>query len=945
MDNKHDNDISADDLLAKLKANMAKTEESQDKFDTDADKKKKYRFRRTEKNISAVTENEILREMPEKNTTGFISPIPKSDIADLDIDALMKKYLPEDEYEKLSRKNTPVNWEQEEELVRTLTSIDTVRISQTEESNDENSVNQLAASEENGDKYDYDNKYSDDEAYTAPDRELFSALSDGGRVCDIPEDIDSGDGSDTRAVPLRQAVSQENTFFSDEIQEIRVSEINSDASEAVKADSDKTAEISVPEKSDIERNEAVPQNSDTIVFDLDNVSVNTIAEENNLLGNEDDKNTSLEKENKDIPTDSADLTEGVPETASESDFDETDANLMIAFGMDDELEKAMGKENADKLRSDMENLYPDDQTKKKKVREDRKTPIKEFISPVEAKEIFESYKTEFGKNALSLFGIIAIVIILFFYENITILGGHLPDALNPEYYPIVYIMTGLQFLFLGFAIAFQSLVKGIRGLIDRKPIPESFLPLILLVSVAYSIAVCFFEPGAVPVSFYFPSSICLLLSVLNERMDLRREIMTFNIVSSKRTKFALEKLELNDAELEAKAFDEFLPKQPAVFKINKTAFIDGYFHRTKAYPSIKLILKAFIPVSAAIVVASFIMGFIFMKSWQDSAMFAYTAFFFSLPATVFIAFGLPAFRASKLAFADNSAFVGEAALDEYTSAGSISFDDREVFPTSGVKLKSVKVFGSGRIDTVIYNVASIYSLLGGPLSDVLNVATADLGRSDNTEILSIDNEGVEAVVDGRHLYAGKADYLRKNGYIPVSDPDDEEIVEDGEISIMFLVCDDEVVAKLYVKYRIDPGFETTLKRLYKSGICVGVKTVDPNINDEMLSTKIKLSKYPVRVLKYSDISESRRGSDRTDSGIVSKKSAKALLRIFTLCDKIKHVTKANIAVNIITMVSGLAICAVVAALGNVAGVSSLYVALFQLFWIIPVYLMSKFMLL
>lgn len=113
----------------------------------------------------------------------------------------------------------------------------------------------------------------------------------------------------------------------------------------------------------------------------------------------------------------------------------------------------------------------------------------------------------------------------------------------------------------------------------------------------------------------------------------------------------------------------------------------------------------------------------------------------------------------------------------------------------------------------------------------------------------------------------------------------------------------------------------------------------------MLSTKIKLSKYPVRVLKYSDISESRRGSDRTDSGIVSKKSAKALLRIFTLCDKIKHVTKANIAVNIITMVSGLAICAVVAALGNVAGVSSLYVALFQLFWIIPVYLMSKFMLL
>ena len=113
----------------------------------------------------------------------------------------------------------------------------------------------------------------------------------------------------------------------------------------------------------------------------------------------------------------------------------------------------------------------------------------------------------------------------------------------------------------------------------------------------------------------------------------------------------------------------------------------------------------------------------------------------------------------------------------------------------------------------------------------------------------------------------------------------------------------------------------------------------------MLSTKIKLAKYPVRVLKYSDISGSRRGSDRTDSGIVSKKSAKALLSVFTLCDRIKHVTKTNIAVDIITMITGLAVCISTAVIGSVVSVPSLYVALFQLFWLLPVYLMSKFMLL
>lgn len=899
MADKYNNDISADELLAKLKANM------EDSGTKSGDGKKRYRFRKTEKTASPVTEEEIKREMPESDT-GFVSPVPKSEIADLDIDALMKKYLPQDEYEKFSGKS--ISGMKEDEFVDSLSSA----------AEDENPVPDGSG------------------AYAAPDTELFSTLSEGGKVCDIPGEGDTAEmpGSTGDTAEVSDSAGAGDTVMFD------TESGNESAPEAAEGQSAPSA----PEKT----------GNETVVFSLNDVpeqpapSELPAPEEENvpeLPENEAGESGEIIGNPENLPGEAIAAASEENGAADPDGFDETDANLMIAFGMEDELEKAMGKENADRLRSDMEKSIPEDQIKKKKVREEKPGELREFITPAEAKGIFENYKTAFGKNALSLFAMAAVVIVLFFYENIITLGGHLPDALNPVYYPVVNVMVGLQFLFIGAGIAYRSLIKGIRGLIDRKPVPESFIPLILLVSVIFAVCVCFFSPDVTPVTFNFPASLCLFFAVLNERMDLRREIMSFNIISSKRTKFALEKLELGDAELETKAFDKFLPKQPAVFKINKTGFIDGYFRRTKAYPSTKLVLKAFIPASAAIAAASLVMGAILLRDWQSAVMLAYTAFFFSLPATVFIAFGLPAFRASKLAFAENSAFVGESALDEYTTAGSISFDDREVFPTAGVKLRSVKVFGSGRIDTVIYNVASIYSVLGGPLSDVLNVATADLGRSEDTEILSVDNEGVEALVDGKHLYAGKADYLRKNGYVPVSDPDDEEIVSGGEISIMYLVCDDEVIAKLYIRYRIDPGFEVTVKRLYKSGICVGIKTVDPNINDEMLSTKIKLAKYPVRVLKYSDISGSRHGSDRTDSGIVSKKSAKALLSVFTLCDRIKHVTKTNIAVDIITMITGLAVCIATAVIGSVVSVPSLYVALFQLFWLIPVYLMSKFMLL
>ncbi len=961
MDNRHDTDISADDLIAKLKANIGQTDDRQGDPAQEADRKKRYKFRRSDKSASAVTEDDILREMPEKSGSGFVSPVPKSEIEGLDIDELMKKYLPEKEYERLSKKKEPADRKGEEEFVRTLTSPERVA-----EDREESAASDGQSPSET-ERYVYKEGSED---YTAPDEALFTTLSDGGKVCDIPGEDDqsaetitrepvragSGEAGQTHvfsAPTLRQHGGEERGPATDDGAAAPSARVNdgvttdSPEHEMVRAEADE--ELPSGENADLTR--VMPP-----VGGGSEASEKTIV----LPAVTDGEGSALRDAEENAPPAADDREDGAPEkngdgempavgaAAAEEDspaFDETDANLMIAFGMDDELEKAMGKENADKLRSDIENLYPDEPAKPKKQREERKRPVREYISPVETKEIMENYKTAFGKNALALFATAAVVMILFFYENIPALGGTLPDAVNPAYYPAVNVLVGLQLLFLGFAVNFRSLVRGVEGLLDRKPVPESFLPLILLVHILYSVAVCFFEAGTVPLSFAFPSSVCLLLTALNERMNLRREIMTFNIISSKRTKFALEKLELDDAELESKAFDEFLPKQPSVFKINKTAFIDGYFRRTGQYPTIKYVLKAFLPVSAAVIVAAFTFGLLFLKDWQSAVMLSYTAFFFTLPGTVFITFGLPAFRAAKLAFADHSAFVGEAALDEYTSAGSISFDDREVFPTGGVKLRSVKVFGSGRIDMVIYHVASVYSLLGGPLSDVLHVATADLGVSEDVEILAIENEGVEAVVDGRHLYLGKADFLRKKGYVPVSDPDDEDIAESGEISMMFLVCDDEVVAKLYLRYRIDPGFEVTLKRLYKSGICVGIKTVDPNINDEMLGTKIKLTKYPVRVLKYSDVSESRRGSDRTDSGIVSKKSAKALLRIFTLCDKIKHVTKANIAVNIITMITGCIICGAVAILGNPAGVTSLYMALFQLFWIIPLYLMSKFMLL
>lgn len=1035
---KHPSDLSANDLLARLKANMEAEETAVAAEDND--RKKKYKFRRSERPLADMTEEEIRAEMPQPQDGGFVSPVPKSDIEDLDLDALMKKYLPEEDYERMTSAKT-VTTDEEEAFVRTLSSIEMV-----EEPSAEDELTPVSQEDE----------------LTAPDSELYDRLSEGGKVCDVPGMEDHDEMSDTRQAPLRPMSEADRTLAFGTMNDeeggfISVRELLAAETVPLSAPiSDQATESSETEERTPRFADEAPTSTVSFVDDAPTsempLRMRSLADEVIALADEAESEEDLdgtvifdhaservseeeseptpvdetavfapfadvdaldtvelpawiEEETRDLPplpelstepaleeeatTDEwveeeplvteiaeeepiASVTEeaSVLETPTEEpsfeevfeggavvpvdedeepvrgdqDFDETDANLMLAFGMDEELEAAIGKESADKLRSEMDHLMADEEEKVEKIRPiPEPEPVKEFVSPAETKDILDAYKNEYGKSALRMFGVIAVALILFFYENIGLFGGKLIDALNPAYYPVVHIMVGLQVLLIGFAVLYRSVIDGVKGLWNRRPTAESYLPLLLVVAILYSVCACFFPAGASIVSFHFPIALCLLFEVIGERLNLRREIMAFRVVSSKRTKFALEKLDIDDAELETKAFDRFLPKQPDIFRINKTAFVDGYFARTKRYPSIKLALNAYLPALIIALVAGLIVGFVTEKSFAAAVTLAYAAFAFAMPATVFFTFSLPAFRAGKIAYAENSAIVGEAALDEYTSAASISFDDREVFPTAGVKLRSIKVFGSGRLDTAIYYLAAVYSQIGGPLADVLRVATADLGHAEDVEVLTIEDDGVEALVDRHHLYVGKSDYLRHNGYLPVSDPDDEEI-ESGDTSIFFLVCDDEVVAKIYVRYRIDPEFERTLKNLYRSGICVGIKTVDPNINDDMLSTRIRLSKYPVRVLKYSDIGDTRHGSERTDSGIVSRKSVKALLRAFTLCDKIKHITKTNLLINALTMLIGLLLVLSVAFLGSIGAVSSVYVALFQLFWLLPTYLITKFLL-
>ena len=154
-----------------------------------------------------------------------------------------------------------------------------------------------------------------------------------------------------------------------------------------------------------------------------------------------------------------------------------------------------------------------------------------------------------------------------------------------------------------------------------------------------------------------------------------------------------------------------------------------------------------------------ILGYYRTGTLLDGLGYCQLALMFCLPVCSFVAFGLPVYRAGRKAYAMDCAIVGDASVDEYADASVVSFNDSDVFPAAGVKVRSIKLYGNSRIDRVLYTVSGVFDQLGGPLADVFRQATKDFGKDGDVDILEIKSGGVEAAVDGEHVYSKPAEKL------------------------------------------------------------------------------------------------------------------------------------------------------------------------------------------
>ncbi len=606
-------------------------------------------------------------------------------------------------------------------------------------------------------------------------------------------------------------------------------------------------------------------------------------------------------------------------------IDDTDINLLLALGQKRSLEQSIGFV---RVREAKNNFYdPTDE-------ESLGNHIfayngEEFRDPQQADEIKTRYRKEKKDLWLRFAGTVVLGLAALFVELLhsskalsTILGAILARETN-------YRLISLLLLLGGMLISSKRIIDGVRGFFTMRANRFTPLAMIALTNLLYeAITLLFFKEQTA--SFYTFALLALLaLSIVGDAIRLTKETLTFDIVSSPKEKYALEKA---DPAPEMSREERILSKRDLL--VENVSFVGKYFARTARRSAANT--EYFIEYLVSIVIASFVaIGAAAIQKELSVALNAFNATLLIAMPMQYLIGSYPFGRLSKILYRHESAVIGEAVDREYVGANTVYLDDTEVFGLHGVSVSGLRTYNEANFYEVLYHSFAVFSRMEGPLQHVFDNSAEEIEPAKDVELIKIHANGIEALVDNQaSVLIGNAAFMKSKNMRPKQTEEDEQKIENGEASILYMAVDGVLCAKFYMKYNITKRFETFVSEMHDNATSVGVRTLDPGVSEEMIARLRKGKDIAVSVVRptLNDLIPIGR---RSDSSIITAKNSHMIARILALCGRVKRINRLCTLLRIGAMVLSLAAICILLFTGLLTRIPSVLIVIYHLLWLIP----------
>lgn len=613
------------------------------------------------------------------------------------------------------------------------------------------------------------------------------------------------------------------------------------------------------------------------------------------------------------------------------DFDDVDINLALALGSKDALESSIGYARVRSARNGFYDPFLEEPTADRTYGYDGN----EFRDHAQTEAIKRRYIVERKRIRKRFVITLMLMLLSLFLESLPkTVGVSNTSAWSGN---LIFSYGFLFIISVCLLLSSQEKIFGaLRSCLVLQGEPLTPVAILTVLNLVYSLVVfVFFREQGLP-TYNFAVAVFLLFGVIDDSMRLTREKLAFGVVSNPKPKLSLEQLE-NKSYHDSSASFSFKKD----FFVEKVNFVGNFFTRSGRRPA--QISEHFQELAFSILISLVIVLFSMLLTGNMAGGLA--SFVFSMLLCVpmqFLVVGIyPFFHLTKGLSKLDSAVIGDAVTEEYNDADTIYLDDSEMFGQHGARVVGVRSYHDMDFYEMLSYAHSVFALVGEPLCNVFDNTAKEIKKKENVKITGISSDGIEAMVDFfTPVYMGNRAFMQSLGHKPKYNAEDEKKVESGQVSILYMAIGEHLCAKMYFQYTITKRFEKFAAEMLGNGVRVGIRTLDPNVNEKLIAALRKDEKASIKVIRPTP-NELIPIGKHSDSGIVTSKNSHMIFKILAQCFNIKRIHREQRKLRILSLLLGVFLSVLVTSFELYTKIPSACIVLYQLIWLISALVYTK----
>ncbi len=523
------------------------------------------------------------------------------------------------------------------------------------------------------------------------------------------------------------------------------------------------------------------------------------------------------------------------------DLDDSTVNLMMQFGVREELEKTLTSRatggaaktdrQAEKDAHDRQNFDKSEQT-----------------NQLNASRILSSLRAKHTQAMLSVIICAVLTLASLIYDFCPMFGIGLSGIFDYNDYPAVYVLIGLQLLVLCVAVRYKACWKGLKCAFTAAPTRDSFAILVAILTAVYDLTVMLilaFSGDNVPNLYNALAIFLLFFCALADCLELGAKMKAFEVYSSDTRKYTFVKQGATGT-VSRKMYAGGLESDRAVYVTDDVTDDKSFYSELfKKNITDKKFSFVMIPLLSLGMLSSLVAIIFGADAYFSCAAFIVCVYLL-LPTLFLLGDSSMVFvLAEHRLTAHGCALAGETAIEDYADMDIAVFDDLHMFKKCRTEDIGIVIYDAKVGYLALGCIDALYAKIGGPMSG-MKMELPDVFRFDDVYIRRVARNGIEAMIDRRYsLVVGDTEFMQRYG---LTFPPDE--IDNGR-STLCVSLDGKVTAKLSVKYTTEPAFEMLVERLASVGVACAVQTFDPLISSALAARSRTLGASPVSVVHKS----------------------------------------------------------------------------------------------